>query len=647
MLRVLPLVVLIGSLCTAELPTGTQAQDNPLKPAPLPDKVTFSDQIGSFVFTNCTVCHRPGEAAPFSLMNYNDTRKHARSMLRVMTSRIMPPWQPEPGYGDFRSERRLSGQQIALFKKWIETGMNEGDSAKAPKPPEFASGWALGKPDQILTMDEFFDVPADGPDIYRNFVLPTGLTEDKWVNAVAFQASAPSVIHHLLYFVDDTGNARKMSGKDGKPGFSGMGFRSTVQLGGWAVGGIPHRLPDGLAYPLVKGSDLVVQTHFHPTGKAEKSKLTLGLYFAAKAPTRTLVGFQVPTAYGLFSNIDIPPGKADFTVKDAFTVPVDIDVVSATPHAHYVGKVLKADAQLPDGKIQPLIWIKDWDFAWQGTYDYKQFVRLPKGTVVRGEVIWDNSADNTRNPNVPPIRITWGEGSNDEMGSVGFRVLAADEKDLPILRNAIRRHVAEAYKTAVKRGDKIDHWLQEFGLKKAVDQPKPEPKPTKEQQSLKFNDLDGKAQQPLRVEGKANVLLFLAMECPISNGYSPEIKKLVQDFKDQPVRFFAVHPDSDVTTVAARKHTQEYGLPLPVLLDRKHDLVKAVGAKITPEAVVLTAGGDIAYQGRIDDMYPDLGKKRNAPTRRDLREALTEILAGKPVTVPRTEPVGCYIPDLR
>jgi hypothetical protein len=639
MARLLPLAVLTALIGVG--PVGA-AEDA----AKLPDQVTFSEHIAGLVFGHCTMCHRPGEAAPFSLLNYSDTRKHARTMLRAMTSRIMPPWQPEPGYGEFRDERRLSGPQIALFKKWVEMGMPEGDPSKTPKPPNFSAGWLLGQPDLIVSMDQGFNVPADGPDIYRNFVIPTGITEDKWVSVVAFQATAPAVVHHLLYYLDTTGAARKLADKDGQPGWSGMGFRGTGALGGWAVGGIPSRLPAGLAYPMAKGSDLVVQTHFHPNGKAENCKLTIGLYFVPKKPARTLVAFQVPPFFGFFAGVDIPPGKADYRIEDSFTLPVDVDLVRVGPHAHYLGKVLKADAKLPDGTVKPLIYIKDWDFGWQGAYDYKQFVRLPKGTVVHAEVVWDNSADNPRNPNVPPIRVKWGEGSNDEMGSLPFLCTPADEKDVLELRTAIRRKMGEAYRNAVKRGYQMD--LDQFNLKKEVlDRLKLLTPPKDKEKSSRLQDLDGTPQRPLAVESaRANVLIFVTQDCPISNGYAPEIQALVKDFHNQPVRFFLVQVDPDLTVDAARKHARDYGLTLPVVLDRTHELVKAAGVTVTPEAAVLTEGGQVAYRGRIDDRYPGLGKKRNAPTRRDLREALADVLAGRPVAVARTEAVGCSIGDV-
>jgi hypothetical protein len=422
-------------------------------PAPAEQSVTFAEHIAPLVFANCTSCHRPGEAAPFVLQNYRQTRKHARAMLEQMEARSMPPWQPEPGYGDFRDSRRLSDQQISLFRRWVDTGMSEGDPARVPAPPEFPGGWTLGTPDLVVSMDQAYPVPADGPDIYRNFVLPLHLTEKKWVTAVEIRPSAPTVVHHVLYFLDSSGNAAKQNGTDGKPGFPGMGFRPTGRLGGWAVGATPRRLPDGLAWPLPKNADLVLQTHFHPSGTAEAEKLTIALYFADRPPTRTLTGVMLPPVYSLFSGLDIPAGKNDFTIRDSFTLPVDVDVIGAGAHAHILGKSLKAVAELPDKSVKPLFWIKDWDFNWQGQYYYTHSIRLPKGTVLRGEVIWDNSADNPRNPRVPPTRVTWGEATNDEMGSVSLMMVAAKESETSTLNTAYRLHVREAMLRAAATGD--------------------------------------------------------------------------------------------------------------------------------------------------------------------------------------------------
>src|SRR5579863_3691368 len=184
------------------------------------DKVTYSETIAPIIYSNCTTCHRPGEAAPFALMSYEDVKKRGTLIATVTQSRYMPPWHAAHGFGEFSQERRLTDQQIADIGTWVKAGMPLGDPAKAPKLPEFVEGWHLGKPDLVLEMPVGYEVPATGPDIYRNFVIPTGLTEDKWVRAVEFRPSARKVVHHVLYAYDGTGALAKRSGLDGKPGRS-------------------------------------------------------------------------------------------------------------------------------------------------------------------------------------------------------------------------------------------------------------------------------------------------------------------------------------------------------------------------------------------------------------------------------------------
>ena len=209
---------------------------------------------------------------------------------------------------------------------------------------------------------------------------------------------------------------------------------ATVPLGGWAVGAQAQFFPEGLALKVPKGSDLVVQYHFHPTGKPESEKSLIGLYFAKKAPARTLNRIQMPPAYSLFSGLEIPAGEKDFVIRDSYTLPVAIDAVGVGAHAHYLGKQLKMTATLPDGEVKTLLAIKDWDFAWQDRYFFRQLVPLPQGTRLDTEIHWDNSAENPRNPSSPPVRVTWGEESKDEMGSISLMVVAQKESDYKTLQ---------------------------------------------------------------------------------------------------------------------------------------------------------------------------------------------------------------------
>ncbi|HXJ75740.1 MAG TPA: hypothetical protein VNM37_22980, partial [Candidatus Dormibacteraeota bacterium] len=311
-----------------------------LPQAPLPAApVTFNHDIAPLLYQNCTPCHRPGEAAPFALLSYQDAMKKSKTIARVTASRQMPPWKAEPASYPYRDERRLTDEQLALIQAWVKAGMPEGSAVEKPQPPQFPSGWRLGQPDLVVEMPSAYHVPADGPDIYRNIAVPLGLSEDKWVTAIDMRPSARAVVHHVLYFADPNGKAHEKPSQGSEPGFSGMrAGNATIPLGGWALGGQPHFFPDGLALQLPHVSDLVVQYHFHPTGKAEAEKSLIGLYFAKKPPQRTMTRIQMPPHYSLFSGLDIPAGEMDFVIRDSYTLPVAIDGVGVSAHAHYLGK---------------------------------------------------------------------------------------------------------------------------------------------------------------------------------------------------------------------------------------------------------------------------------------------------------------------
>lgn len=432
--RLFSLVVLLGAVAWSQ----DDAASRPASP------VTWSEHIAPIVFKHCTECHRPGQGAPFELLTYDDASKRAKMLNVAVETGLMPPWHPDPKVQAFRHARVMTPREKELIGRWSEQGAPEGDPKRAPSPPKYPpDGWRLGTPDLVVSMPQGFPVPATGPDIYRSFVLPVGLPEDRWVKAVEMRTDAPSVVHHVLYFLDDTGEARQRRSRDGKPGFRSMGIRGfTGGLGGWAVGATPAFLPDDLALELPKGSDIVLQTHFHPSGKPETATITIGLYFAKTPPTKRLFAFQVPRAFGALAGIDIPAGDAAWRLKGSFVVPVDVDLVGVGGHAHYLAKTLDAVAETPDGEKTPLFRIADWDFNWQGQYEYAAPVRVKAGTRIRAELVYDNSPSNPANPNQPPRRVRFGEESEDEMGSITFRCTAVNPKDEALLDEVIRSEIA-------------------------------------------------------------------------------------------------------------------------------------------------------------------------------------------------------------
>jgi hypothetical protein len=439
----------------------------PGQSAPRAAGVTFTEDVAPIMFRHCTSCHRPGEAAPFSLTSYQDARPRARQIATAVKARQMPPWKADHSDFAFKNDRRLTVEHIATIERWAEAEAPEGDPKKLPPLPTFTSGWQLGTPDLVVSMPEAYQVPATGRDIYRNFVLPLNLSKDVWVKAIEFRPSDRASVHHSLFFLDNTGSARKQDEADPGPGYYGgmgggfqlqLGARgagagrgaanqggqsSTGGLGGWAPGAQPKMLPADLAFFVAKGSDLILSTHFHPSGKPGREASTVGLYFTDKAPSQGFAGVQLPPAFGALANIDIPAGEANYTISDSFVLPVDVKAFGAAPHAHYLAKRMKMTATFPSGEVKTLVSISDWDFGWQEQYQFANFVELPKGTRLDVTIGYDNSAANRRNPSNPPKRVTWGEQSTDEMGSIGIQVITANPAEMPELRQALQEHTRQ------------------------------------------------------------------------------------------------------------------------------------------------------------------------------------------------------------
>src|ERR1022692_3323650 len=257
---------------------------------------TFARDVAPILYRHCAICHHPGEVAPFPLLTYQDAAKRAKLIATVTASRYMPPWQPEPGYVHFQGERRLRDADIATLRRWAEAGAPQGDPAKLQPAPHYLEGWQLGTPDMTIRMPKPFAIAADGPDQYMCFDIPLHLTADKYVRALEFRPEARSVVHHALFLLDSGHIGRQLG--ESYSCFGTPGFLPSGALGGWTPGMQPARMPDGLQLILRKGSDLVMQIHYHPTGKPETDRSTLGLYFTDKPPTKWVMDIE-PSAMSI------------------------------------------------------------------------------------------------------------------------------------------------------------------------------------------------------------------------------------------------------------------------------------------------------------------------------------------------------------
>jgi hypothetical protein len=383
--------------------------------------------VAPILYRHCAECHRPGEFAPFSVLEFRDVAQHARSIARAVKTRSMPPWNPAPGYGRFAGERRLTQREIDTIANWAKAGAPEGDPAKAPPKPRFTEGWQLGKPDLVVEMARPYVVAAHGDDQYVCFVLPVKIPADAYVRAVEFRPSNRKVLHHALIFASNLHPAQ-----DQYPCFGTPGFIGASAYGGWSPGAGTIRMPEGAAAKLRAGVDLVVQSHFRSRGQAEEERSSIGFYFTDRPPSKTVMDV------GLVSKaIDIPPGEAAYKVRDHFELPVDVHAIGIIPHAHYICRDMKGWAILPDGRKRWLLWIPDWDFNWQDQYRYAEPVALPAGTRVEMEFTYDNSGANPHNPNNPPQRVTWGGGSTDEMAGLHIQVIPDRVEDAEELGRAL------------------------------------------------------------------------------------------------------------------------------------------------------------------------------------------------------------------
>jgi Flp pilus assembly protein TadD/mono/diheme cytochrome c family protein len=389
--------------------------------------VTWSQQIAPLLYSNCTTCHRPGGAGPFSLLTYQDARQWGPQIKSVTSSRYMPPWLPEHGYGEFQDERTLTAEQIAEIARWVQTGMPQGDLSAAPPAPQYRADWQYGTPDLILTVERPLLLPASGTDIFQNFILPYPLKQTHFIRAMEIRPVAPRVVHHANILIDRTASFRRAHPerwKDGIPGMeleldTGREFDPESHFLFWKPDTPVLVEAKGMPWRLDPGNDLILNMHLMPSGKPALASAQVGLYFTDQPPSAKPMLLQLEHDQAL----DIPAGESDFVVDDSMRLPVDVEVLGIYPHAHYLGKRLEAWAILPNQQKKWLILIPSWDIDRQSVYRYRKPVLLPKGSVVHMHYVYDNSSHNPHNPRVPPVRVKAGNRSQDEMAHLWLQVL--------------------------------------------------------------------------------------------------------------------------------------------------------------------------------------------------------------------------------
>jgi Flp pilus assembly protein TadD len=423
---------------TAKLPTQAGAP------------VTFTRDIAPIVFRSCAPCHHSGEAGPFPLLTYGDVKSHARQIADVTRKRLMPPWLPSTEGLPFEEDAHLSEHDIALFQKWLDDGLHEGNSSDLPPVPKFSSGWQLGQPDLVLHAASPFTIPASGSDVYWNFIFRPPLKSSRFIKAIEIHPGDKRLVHHANLLVDRTQSARRQEKSPGS-GFAGMelqieseSFDPDGHFLFWKPGSPPIVEPPGLALRLDPENDLVLNAHLQPSGKPESVQPTIGIYFTDEPATRFPVLLQIENDRAL----DIPAGDGNFIVTDEFTLPENVQLLALYPHAHYLCRDMLAVARLPGGSEKTLIHIPRWDLNWQAVFRLAQPEPLSRGTTLVMRYRYDNSSDNIVNPNNPPQRVTAGNRAVDEMAHLWLQVLPETQPGQQrdprmILQEALARHHIE------------------------------------------------------------------------------------------------------------------------------------------------------------------------------------------------------------
>ncbi|WP_406701215.1 hypothetical protein V5E97_25685 [Singulisphaera sp. Ch08] len=390
---------------------------------------TYTKDVAPIIQKKCQNCHRRHQVGPFALETYEQARKRAADIASVVSDRLMPPWKPARGVGPtLKHDQSLSHEEIATLEAWAAAGAPQGDPKHLPPPAQFAEGWKLGPPDLILEPAEDFKIRASCPDTYRCFVLPTNLAKDTYISAIDFRPGNTKVVHHINAFLDSSGEGRSKDKAEPRPGytsFAGPGIAVYEDLSFWAGGHEPSHFPPGVGQLLPRQSDVILQVHYHATGKSEVDRTRVGIYFS-RGPVKQALHWTTVSN----SKFQLPVGAANFEVKANWYVPIELEILAVSPHMHLLGRDMRMSVTLPNGTKQDLIHIPVWDPSWQSAYFFQKPITLPGGAVVNVTAHFDNS-DHSRNPNQPPKRVAWGYGADDEMCE-GFIAVVKKGQDLTL-----------------------------------------------------------------------------------------------------------------------------------------------------------------------------------------------------------------------
>ena len=426
--RVLPAVI---GVCAIGVAAALNPRDGNARSA----DPTFAEDIAPIVYKNCTSCHRPGGMAPFSLLDYASAAPKAAKIRGMVRAGRMPPWQATGPRGVFRNDRRLTDEERDMIVRWVNTGAKPGNPKNLPPRPEYPERWEIGTPDAIVQMPDAFTVPASGTIEYQYFEVPTGITEEKWVQAIEIMPGSHEVVHHVLVYAKvppPPGSTPPVPGAAaGRPAPLFIRNRDHARpepperdstpprqlgalIGTTAPGTNVVEFPAGTASRLRAGTVLTFQMHYTAHGHEMQDRTSVGFKFAKEMPNE-----EIFAAAFTNSAFTIPAGAKDVAVPAEIGVSQPVKIWGLLPHTHLRGTRWLYKLERPDSTSEIVLDVPRYDFNWQTYYLFATPLVIPPGTKLTSMAWYDNSASNKDNPN-PAIDVTWGDQTWEEMQYTGF-----------------------------------------------------------------------------------------------------------------------------------------------------------------------------------------------------------------------------------
>ena len=394
--------------------------------------VTFHQDVAPIIYQHCTECHRVGEIGPMPLTTFEEVMPYGEFIEYVTSTGYMPPWTPDEEYAHFVGERVLSAEELEVLSLWVLEGKPEGNPDDNPGLPDFPSGSQIGVPDQVWAMPEPYLHGGDMTEQYQVFVLPTESDNNLAIRAMEVRPGNNKVAHHAILGLDVTGTAMQLDAADPDPGyesFGGFGFNAESNFfGAWVPGAMALEYPPGMGRTVPAGADILLQMHYGPSPIDEVDQTQINVFYA-EGPIEREVETAIMTPQDLDSFFYLPANQVR-TFHGTLEVPADLSLLSIAPHCHLIGESWEVFATSPSNQDTiPLISIPQWDFNWQGFFTFPTLTKIPAGYTLHGIASYDNTEDNPFNPSSPPINVTYGEGTLDEMFFIFFDFVLYEEGD--------------------------------------------------------------------------------------------------------------------------------------------------------------------------------------------------------------------------